>query len=460
MAQDRVVESTGGERGPEVTPAAQPTAETGPGVRRLRELFAQGTPAPKDVVAVLDAHRGERDQILAFLHAHAGNAYVTSVMEAADRLRLSIDRREVVAGDPSDPSDGYFVASAEERGARWRTGDGRFTGRADNRGLDARYELSDDSAIRARVDARERTGTLGLERDGTTVGELGGRYRGGDDWSAGIQRPFTTDGGATITPQLRHHERPEVGGADVAAVGYRDATTTADAYLGRSSSGGLAAGASATHNFDRGAVGGSFDHSPEADRLALSGHRRLTDATTVSGSLNHIDRRHGPDVTGLTVSERTRGSRVVHGLDLSYENVDGRDRVRGAGFIDGQLGNDVYAGAFGSWERAEGERATSRLGASLTFTPSEKTALTLAGVIDEAGNFETRLQFDLFKKRVEGIQAISDNKKSALVSLFLSYTQGGRQDLFDDRFGSSTFRRDTPVGGGGGAIGAGIRIRF
>lgn len=491
MASERQHEATHAAADLDVAPAAQPAVE-GPGVKHLRELFAKGTPKPKEVVAVLDAHRGEREAILAFLHAHAGNEYVANVMAEVDKLRLHLDRKELVAGDPSDPQSGYFIASQKEAGARWRTADGDFTGKVDKAGLDARYKLGEETALHLGVDAKQKEGALGLERGGEVVGELAGRYKGKDDWSAGLRRPFELDGGGVITPQLRHQVRPEVGAADVAAVGYRDGGTTADAYVGRSESGGLAAGLSGEYKTDRGAIAGAYDHTPETDRLAvtgnyrfddrtamsgalshigrqngdditalsLSGTHRLDDRTTLSGTLSHTERRHGEDVTALALSERYRSPGLVHGLDLSYSHGD-KDRVHMGGFADAQLGKGLYGGVWGGYDAATGDRPTTTLGASLTFTPHEKAALTLAGVIDERGNFETRLELDVFKSKIENVQGLSDNKKNALVSLFLSYSQGSRRDLFDDRYGAPTFRHDSPLGGGNDAmIGAGIRIRF
>ena len=61
MAQFGHDGSHGGEaRGP-VTPEVTPTpaATAGAGVARLEELLARGRPGPEEVVALIDAHRGE-----------------------------------------------------------------------------------------------------------------------------------------------------------------------------------------------------------------------------------------------------------------------------------------------------------------------------------------------------------------------------------------------------------------
>ena len=51
----------------------------------------------------------------------------------------------------------------------------------------------------------------------------------------------------------------------------------------------------------------------------------------------------------------------------------------------------------------------------------DRVALTLAGLVDQDGELEVRLQLDVFKKKIDGIKSLSDQKRDALVSLFISY---------------------------------------
>ena len=58
-----------------------------------------------------------------------------------------------------------------------------------------------------------------------------------------------------------------------------------------------------------------------------------------------------------------------------------------------ELAPNLYAGAWGSTELQAGHHTSAQIGASMTFTTHEKYALTAAGIVDQDGNLETRLQF-------------------------------------------------------------------
>jgi hypothetical protein len=455
----------------------------GPGVKALKELLAKGPPDPNAIVAIIDAHRSEHDALFALLHTTFGNAFVVKVQEEMDRLRVSVDRKEVVAGDPAAADDGYFIASAAERGARWRTEGGGFTGRIDSRGLDTTV-TSGDTAVRARVDARDRSGTVGVTHEGETVAELAGAYRGSDDWRLGLRRPFTLDGGGTITPELRH----EVTGGearDLLSVGYRGARTSGELWAGRHDTGAFVGGVSGTHALDdRTTLSGRVDHDPlgttvagsathrwDSGHLSLSGsdgprglnlglsaEERPNDRLTLTGGLTHVQPEGGEGTTTLSLAERYRSAHLMHELSLSG-SVGAEERLRATGSLDAKLAPHLYAGAFGRYEAERDKDATYAAGGSLTLTTSEKMALTLAGVLDQTGAFETRLQLDVFKKAVETVPELSEAKKKAIVSLFVSYTAGGgTPGMLDDRFGAPTFGRGTDLGGG--TVMGGIKIRF
>ncbi|MBE7449847.1 MAG: hypothetical protein HS111_13375 [Kofleriaceae bacterium] len=485
MAQFGHDESHGGEaRGP-VTPEVTPTpaATAGAGVARLEELLARGRPGPEEVVALIDAHRGETDAMIAVLHRALGNAFVEQVTAAMDRLRWDLRRREVVAGDPTRADGGYFLASAAERGARWRTAGGDFSGQVDQDGLRSRYRVDDDTAILGGVDTDRRTATLGLEQDGALVGEAFARVRGGDDWAAGVRRPFALGDGATLTPELRHAVRGG-GASDEVALAYAGPGTTASGYLGRHQDGSAVGGLEGSHQLDArtrltGALAhdptgtraslsaghrlddatslsGSIAHDPEATTLGLGASHQLAPRTTLSGSLTHRHPRVGDDQTTLTLSERHRSPTVIHGLDVTA-GAGARDYLSVSGSADVRLGPRLFAGGFGSVTVEEDRQPLSTLGASLTFAPHEKAALTLAGLVDQDGRLETRLQLDLFKRKLDGLTAFADQKKDALVSLFLSYQPAGPGPrALDDRFGGSQL--DTGLGDE--RVTAGIRIRF
>ena len=459
MAQTQDLLPAHEQDGPRPTPVAQPDVAEPESIKKLRELFAKGAPKAADVLAILDAHRSDRAAILAFLHANAGNGFVAQVMAEADKLRLSVGRRELVAGDPSDPDDGYFIASQKEKGARWRTADGGFTGSVNSKGLDSRLRTGDDTSLHLNVN-KQKEASLGLEQDGEVLGQIAGAYRGSDNWNVGVRKPFELDNGGTLTPELRHQVRPELGAADVAALGYRDASTTADLYAGRHESGGFAGGLTGSHRFDdRTSASGFLEHSPDVTRFGLGVGHRYSDQLSLSGGMSHTERRHGDDVSALSLSARYRSENFVGASDLSYSHgsVSG-DSMRATASGDLQLAPHLYGGLFGDVTATSGTDPTASLGASLTFTPTEKTALTAAGIIDDRGNLETRLEFDIFKKRIDSVGTLADNRKKALISLFVSYTQGSRFGMLEDRYAAPQLGTDTPAGAG--TVGAGIRIRF
>jgi len=460
-------------------PSASDRAFGGEGLQQLEALLAKGQPPTKDIVALIDAHRDEHDAILALVEQKLGSTYAESVRTGLSKLRASVDRREVVAGDPGDPQSGFFVASQKEKGARWQTADGRFTGTANKDGLDSRYRLDSRDALHAHV-GKDRVGTLAYERDGKNQGELFGSYKGADDYEAGVRRTQPV-GPGQLTEGVHHHVTKD-GTQDGVFGTYKQGTTSVTGEIG-THDGHLAESASVTtkptpetqvsasvaHD-ERGTTGqiaGSYqDQTTHVDgnvtrgldqtSLHLGASERLTPQDTLSGRLDHVAPDHGASQTTLGVSERHKSKDLVHGLDLEA-GTGARDYFKTTGTLDAQLAPDLYGGAFGSYQTERGHQDTSQLGASLTFTPSEKTALTLAGVIDQSGRLETRLQLDVFKSRIEGVGDLAQHKKDALVSVFLSYSQGGTGSrLLDDEFGAP--QADT--GGGDQRIGAGIRIKF
>jgi hypothetical protein len=245
---------------------------------------------------------------------------------------------------------------------------------------------------------------------------------------------------------------------------------------------------SARHTFDGGSsVGADLQHTPEAttgsvygtykdqatqidgslsrglDRntLSLAGSHQFSPELSASGHLTHESPDHGPSQTTLGLSEQYRSRDVIQSLNLDA-GVGTRDFLSSTGSIEARMGQGVYGGAWGTVGVEHGKQASAQIGASLTFTPSEKTALTVAGVIDQDGALETRLQLDVFKNKISSLSDLSDHKKDALVSLFISYSQGGHapggQSMLGDRFGTPQ------VGGsrdaGSGQVMGGIRIKF
>lgn len=500
------VDSGGAVPGPTASELAY-GQEPGPGVTALQALCAKGVPKPEDVVEVIDAHRGETTAIYAYLETTHGAAYVQQVRDAMG-LRASLERREIVSGDPTDPDGAYFFGSAEEQGARWRTGDGKFTGTAGKTGLESTYDLDDNDSIRADVD-KKGNGTLGWDHDGERMGELYRSSGGGQD-ELGLRRRWDLDDKGDLTTGLRHrtrsgasfdelfatHDTEDRRTTTTGALGLHDGKPSGllgvthkpndkDTYAGELShdAGGTTLTASGTHGLDggkrisgtttvhhgsdgtTGSIGGSYEDPHRriagsvtrgGDQTAfhLGGHEKLTPELTLTGSLDHVDRDHGEDQTTLRIGERYRSGKLVHGLDLEAGHGE-RDYLMSTSSVDAQLGDKLYGGAFGMFRTEQGQPVQSQLGASLTFTPNEKLALTLAGVLDQSGALETRLQLDVFKSKLRGVGDLADHKKDALLSVFVSYSPGGGHGQLDDRFGAP--KLGTPAGE---QVMAGIRIKF
>lgn len=505
---------------------------TGAGVKQVRALLAHGKPSPAQLVHVIDAHRSEHDAIFALLQQTYGNTYVKQVVARMHHLRASVQRKEIVAGDPASTTSGFFDASVEAKSARWRTGNGNFTGTASQDGLDSTYKLGGHDSLHGTVKREEPDATTGptdlldpgssgtrgeldWQHDGASEGRLFADVHGSKNYAAGVSRDVAL-GGGSLTAGL---ERNTVDGTatDGAFASYRssDKQLAADANLGVSGghlAGGLsgayspnasdtyaasyrhdasgdAVGASATHQYagggalsasgtlhhdephgvTTGTLAGAYDRGglhvdANAQRAAgqtslhLGASDQINSHLATSGTFDYTKDDAGGSQAALALSARNRTGRMIEGLDLSA-GTGTRDYLSVQGSAEGKLANKLYAGAYGGYNIESGHQTTASLGASLTFTPSEKTALTLAGIVDQHGTLETRLQLDIFKHKVAGIQELSDEKKNAMVSLFVSYTQqGGNNHMLDERFGASQFSASEPAGSG--QVMAGIRIKF
>ncbi len=422
----------------------------------------------------------------------------------------------------SNLSPGYFVAGQAEGGARWRTSDGSFTGKAGKDGLDSRYQMSERDALHGQVD-KGGTGRLAYEHDGKEQGELYGRAKGGKDWEAGVRRTDTLDGGGALTYGARHQvtangasdglaaEYKAAGGAttvggsvgvqDGHAVGdlhgshkldggqtvtgsaavaqtpqgqvetvsgaYADPKTKVNGSISHHADGAFTGNLTGSHQLDaQTSLNGSVVRGQDRTTYAASATEQVTPQLQLGQSLTHVDPDHGKGQTTLGLTDRYRSGSMVQGLDLSLGKGE-RDYLSATGSMDAQLGHHLYGGAWGTYTKEGGKQDVASVGASLTFTTTEKTALTLAGIVDQSGALETRLQFDVFKQKIENVGDPSAHKKDALVSLFLSYSQGGqggqggqngKRGMLDERFGApqQSYGRDANAG----QVMAGIRIKF
>ena len=117
------------------------------------------------------------------------------------------------------------------------------------------------------------------------------------------------------------------------------------------------------------------------------------------------------------------------------------------------MDEQLYAHAFGKLDNILDD-PKYQVGGGLTWTPKDKMAVTLAGLVDQDGGFDTRLQFDVFKKKVDCARDLSDQKKKALFSVFVGYKQENDGGLMNDHFGAGK------LGAEQGMAYAGIKIPF
>ena len=542
----------------DVKPQAQ-QAPAGAGVAALEALLAKGMPKTGDIVAVLDAHRQDRNAMIALLQQRLGNAYVQQVLAAMNHLRVSIPNKEIVAGDPSNPNGNYFDASAAQKGASWR--DGNFSGKADQSGLDATEKLDANDDLHGKVDAKTKQGTLDWDHDGKSEGELfGGKTATG--WDAGVRRNDSL-GGGTLTSSGEYLSNKGVGTEQIDEK-YVNGANKVEGTAGLSQ--GKAIGSlDASHAFANGSnIDGNVTHNGTGTTATLSGTDKIDSTQTLTGSASYSDTSKGPsealklgytdpnlslngsvnhsnagttatfdgtdklDKThtltgsasysdtpkgqtgsaklgytapnlslGGSVNRRTDSTQIAANGDWKNGRNDlsgsltetlpdkgaseteikthdtygnnklaatgdfsagygAHDYAKGTGGLDLELHPGMYASTWGSVDAERGKKTMGSVGASLTLTSDEKNALTLAGIINQDGSFETRLQYDLFKSKLDGVSTLSKEKKDALLSVFVSYTSKGTPGMLNDELGAPEFGEKV----GGGAVMAGIRIKF
>jgi hypothetical protein len=488
------------------TATPKPTASElaygrGPGVQALEAMLAKGTPKPGEIVSLIDAHRDEHNQMLALVSDRLGAAFAESVRAEMSSIRASISRKELVAGDPNDPNSNYLLVSQKEQGARFRAGD--LSGTANKNGLDAKYNLDQDDALHLKA-GKDKSATLAWEHDGKNQGEAFGKFENKNDYEAGVRKDFEV-GKGTLTAGA-HHKVDGDGTTDGAFATYKQGGTTIDGNAGvrdGSFAGGLSIAretetdkfgaaiatdgkgpsvdANAEHKFGNGlsvnaqghaagdgltgSVGAAYENdktkldgnvtrATDKTSLHLGGSHQLTPEQSVSGTFDYMRPDSGQSQATLGLSERYKSGKLLHGLDLELGH-GARDYAKATGSVDGQFAPNLYGGAWGSTELQAGHHASAQLGASLTFTTHEKYALTAAGIVDQDGNLETRLQFDVFKSKIESIGDLDKQKKDAMLSLFLSYSKGSNNHMLDQRFGEPQIGTNA-----GNQVTAGIKIRF
>jgi hypothetical protein len=366
-------------------------------------------------------------------------------------------------------------------------------------GIEGRHELSPDSEISGSasyspetwsVEGKGKTklgehgaleGEARLTPEGLTASALGS-YKD-DKTTASVAGQLTAGGALSGQAEINHdfeegrsvHATAALGGTSglsVTAGGeYRiddttsltgDARIDADGWkVGGTATRDLGGGSSATLTGEVGSQGyrigldGKYVFSPET--TATGSFLRTQDSTSASlgvqhksgpfsldSSLSYLQTDGAAGQTQLKLTESYKSETILQTFELDA-GVGARDYLTASGSLEAQVGRGLYMGTWGSVGIESGKQTTSTLGVSLTFTPSERSALTLAGIMNQSGQFEARLQFDVFKDRVNGIGELSAAKKDALFSLFLSVSQGS-SGMLDGRFGASKY--SMPLGDG------------
>ncbi|MEZ4365329.1 MAG: hypothetical protein R2939_03455 [Kofleriaceae bacterium] len=354
----------------------------------------------------------------------------------------------------------YISASKKEDGGSWHLGD--FTGTFSGGKLDSAYALTDTDSLRLHYGTKAGFGTLGYYRAGELQGvEIAGGYKGSDDYQIGIQRPFALGEGLG-TAGLRHKVDGGVG-RDVATFDYAGKDNSLQSFAGlNSSTGDFTAGLNTQHKLDDATqlrsrfsvegdtygMGLSADHrwNPQWSSSAsgdLSTERYAFGASTqykqgglqLDGSGKVSGAWDGPAQFDLGFTERYRSDRFQQDFSLTGRLAEGHDQINARAGFDADLGSGFYAGAWGNWQAGEGISPTASLGASITFTPHERAALTLVGIVDERGAFDTRLELDIFKSKIRGLDSLTSHRKDAIIGLFVQYGNGG--GMLDDRYGGA-----------------------
>lgn len=363
-----------------------------------------------------------------------------------------------------------------DKGVSWGGPDANFSGRADKKGVDATEKLGEHDQLHGHV-GTNKSATLDWDHDGKTEAELYGSYHNKNQYELGARRTWDLDDGAKLTTGLRQ-QGTSLGAIDDAYASYRHGGTALDANAGvgngqfvggisgsqqlapnESVSGSLTRDAAGTTALSAGYhegstnLGANLSHGPSGDAMSLSASSQLSPELSVAGTAGLSRDPTGAREGTLGIAERYRSGQVVQGLDVNA-GVGTRNYLSARGSVDAQLAPNVYGGAWGSVNTEAGQRTSGQLGGSLTLTPSEKTALTFAGAVNERGGYEARAELDLLKKGYSNAGDLADRRKDAPLSLYVGYSKGGQQTMLDERYGAGQ------LSGREGVISGGVKVRF
>jgi hypothetical protein len=201
----------------------------------------------------------------------------------------------------------------------------------------------------------------------------------------------------------------------------------------------------------------------DKDNYDVQGNEQynINDKVNVSGGFER-QVQDGAATNTFTAGAEYAGDKVhADGeVDVTQDGSGVGVEAKGTGTValkDGKLYGEVLAGG----GMATDGSTIYHFGGGLTFTPTDNTALTAVGVMTQDGGIDTRLQFDIFKDKVQSASDLSDAKKKAVIGLFVEYSHNMSGDSpFNDSMGAADWSH--PVGGGGdnNQVTAGVSIRF
>ena len=280
--------------------------------------------------------------------------------------------------------------------------------------------------------AKDGVGTLrlgaGFARDDGTSGSLAGRYTDDDNYQLDLSGTRQTGKGRTLYGGLGYGEKT---GNDTVSgnIGVRDGrsdTNLSGSYTDRDNFG-----------------------------LNLRDDRKIGDHASLKSNLGYNVAGGAGALTGTMRGQYDPKDFVAGGgLGARYDDKGlsyNADLDATATLKPGLL----YAEGFGGVKGGAGMNEPQyHMGGGLVLTPNEKLALTVSGAVDQNGGFDTRLQFDVFKKKVDSAKGLAEQKKKAAVSVFMGYRQGMDGALMNDRYGGGRFQHDE----GQAYVGVGFRF--
>ena len=376
--------------------------------------------------------------------------------------------------------NGNFLRASEKLdGAEWKFG--KLTGKARGDNIDAQYAFTDVKALRLHYNSKTSLGTLGFYRSGKLRGpELAARYKSGNDYSVGLQRQFGMGEGVTGTLGARHMVDANLGVGDpttkLTADKTREALTfdavgksfDAHMYAGLHPDGQFTAGLSGATNLGpktrfSGAFGldgddakvsttlshawkqglsssANFTADPTGLQANLStayGQRTDGSGLTMSAMLQYIDKTDQQPMWNAAVVQKYVGKNIIESLSLNA-SLGETNQFTADASVDLRLHKQLFASAFGRWSLMSPDSRDSDLGGQLVFTPSSKTAIKVAFMVNGAAEYETMVEFAVLKRALKTVKDYSDQKYKQVLSVFATYGDHGPVSMFDRTFGAPT----------------------